>query len=164
LSHIFLCLFIKKKIQYRIFLFAYLCYLCGKFETTISPMTIRLYEVTGLVSEILARTKTLRVSRRSGSRSRVCGRRCWFPFDFSGGPPWGGVGFGRHRASRRFRRFPTWFCTLYMRKEILHKYIIVYFPSCVLKVLGMKYYAYSNNAGQQNKTFFLSWVLPSYFW
>lgn len=61
--------------------------LCGKLETAVSPMTIRLDEVTRFVSEIFARTETLRMGRWGGCRGRVGGSCRWFPFDFGGGPP-----------------------------------------------------------------------------
>lgn len=59
-------------------------------------MAIRLDEIAGLVSEVLTRTETLRMSRRSSSRGRVGGRRRRFPFHFGGGPSRRGVSFSRY--------------------------------------------------------------------
>jgi len=104
-------------------------YLRRKLETAVSPMTIRFDEVTRFVSEVLTWTKTLRMSRR-GSSGGCVGRRCRrFPLDFGGGPPWGSIGLGRHRASRWFRRFPAWLYALYMRNrktEMLNKYSLIH--------------------------------------
>lgn len=62
-------------------------YLCRKLETAVSPMTIRFDEVARFISEILTRTKTLRVSRWGGSGGSIGGRCRWFPLDFGGSPP-----------------------------------------------------------------------------
>lgn len=52
--------------------------LSREFETAVSPMAVRLYKISRLVSQVLAGTQTLGVVYRLGRRS--C-RRCrrWFP-------------------------------------------------------------------------------------
>jgi len=107
-------------------------YLCRKLETTVSPMTICFDEVTRFISEILAWTKTLRMSRWGGSGGCVGCRRRWFPLNFSGGPPRGSIGFGCHRARRWFRCFPAWLYALYIKiREVLTKYFLMYIFSII---------------------------------
>lgn len=58
-----------------------------KLETAISPMTIRLDEVTRFVSQVFARTETLRMGRWGGGRGSIGGSCRWFSLDFGGGSP-----------------------------------------------------------------------------
>lgn len=83
-------------------------YLSGEFHSTVSPVAVGLDKVTGLVSQILAGTESLRMGRRGSCRRicRGCGR---LPFDFGcvDGAPRRGVSLRCDRSVGRLGCLPA---------------------------------------------------------